>query len=89
MRVVCFTGSESFNSKDNSVDALTLPVCALSWVAEGFVSEIDEIAPSVYQDKYLSISQNKAVYLTLMFALVLPACIVGFGVASCKSRKKK
>ena len=89
MRVVCFTGSESFNSKDNSVDALTLPVCALSWVAEGFVSEIDEIAPSVYQEKYLSISQNKAVYLTLMFALVLPACIVGFGVASCKSRKKK
>lgn len=89
MRVVCFTGALSFNSKDNSVDALTLPVCALSWVAEGFVSEIEETAPALYQEMYLSISQEKAVYLGIMFAIVAPACIIGFGVASCKSRKKK
>ena len=89
MRVVCFTGAQSFNTKDNSVDALTLPVCALSWVAEGFVSEIEEIPATLYQEKYLSISQEKAIYLTLMFALVLPACVIGFGVASTHSRKKK
>lgn len=89
MRVVCLTGALSFNSKESSVDALTLPVCALSWVAEGFVSEIEEIEPTLYQEKYLSISQEKAVYLGLMFAIVAPACIIGFGVASCKSRKKK
>jgi len=89
MRVVCFTGAESFNSKESSADALTLPVCALSWVAEGFVSEIEEIPPTLYQEKYLSISRERAIYLGLMFAIVLPACVVGFGVASCKSRKKK
>ena len=89
MRVACFTGAQSFNSKDGSVDPLTLPVCALSWVAEGFVSEIEEIPPTLYQEKYLSISQDKAIYLGLMFALAVPACIIGFGVASCHSRKKK
>lgn len=89
MRVVCFTGAESFNSKENSADTLTLPVCALSWVAEGFVSEIEETAPTPYQEKYLSITRDKAIYLGLMFAIVVPACVVGFGVASCKNRKKK
>ena len=89
MRVACFTGAQSFNSKDGSVDPLTLPVCALSWVAEGFVSEIEEIPPTLYQEKYLSISQDKAIYLGLIFALLVPACIIGFGVASCHSRKKK
>ena len=89
MRVVCFTGAQSFNSEDSTTDALTLPVCALSWIAEGFESEIGEIAPSVYQDKYLSISQEKAVYLGLMFVIVVPACIIAYGVTSCKNRKKK
>lgn len=89
MRVVCFTGAESFNSKENSADALTLPVCALSWVAEGFVSEIEETAPALYQEKYLSITREKAIYLGLMFAIVAPVCVVGFGFASCKGRKKK
>ena len=53
------------------------------------MSEIEEIPPTLYQEKYLSISRERAIYLGLMFAIVLPACVVGFGVASCKSRKKK
>lgn len=89
MRVVCLTGAESFNSEESSVDALTLPVCALSWVAEGFVSEIPEIPSSLYQEKYLSVSREKAIYLGLMFALVVPLCVVGFGAFTCKNRKKK
>ena len=89
MRVVCFTGAESFNSKESAMDALTLPVCALSWIAEGFVSEIDEIPSTIYQDTYLSIQREKAIYLGLMFALVIPAAVIGYGAFTCKGRKKK
>ena len=88
-RIVCFTGAESINAKEYSQDAMTLPVCALSWLAEGFVSEVEDIAPKLYQDKYLKVEQDKVIYLGAFFILVIPVALIGAGVAVSKNRKKR
>ncbi len=88
-KIVCLATASSVNDENLSQEAITLPVCALSWMAEGFSNTVEEVAPKIYQDKPLNIEQKQGIYFGVIFAIIAPAAIIGIGVAITKSRKKR
>ena len=88
-KMVCLATASSINTDELTQAAITLPVCALSWMSEGFTNTVSEVAPKIYQDKPISIEQKQGLYFGAVFGIIVPAALIGIGVVLTKNRKKR
>ena len=88
-KIVCLATASSINTDELTQAAITLPVCALSWMAEGFSNTVSEVAPKIYQDKPINIEQKQGLYFGAVFGIIAPAALITIGAVLTKNRKKR
>ena len=93
IRIAWFTGAESFNSEELDDTAMQSNayaiIYAVSWLNRAYDTSVPEIAPKQYELGALRTSSTSGVVIGVLFVVIIPAAVVGFGFINRYKRKKR
>lgn len=87
-RIVWLTGADSFNADGASQNELALPIYAIVWMSQPYVSTLGAIDMAIYEGLPLDVTANGALWFGIIAIAVIPLSVFISGWIYIKKRNK-
>jgi hypothetical protein len=87
-RIVWLTGADSFNADGASKNELALPIYAIVWMSQPYVSTLGDIDMVIYEGLPLDVTANGALWFGMIAIVLIPTIVFIGGWVYLKKRNK-